>query len=69
MESIKSVRETVKARDGISDAEFDELLEIFKEDLEDWRDNPDDTDPEELLADHFGLEPDYLFDPELGMFG
>lgn len=24
-------------------------------------------DPDEVLAEEFGLEPDYLFDPELGL--
>lgn len=67
MNEMKSVRETLKERDGISDEEFDVILAGFKEELAEWEEGNGD-DPEELIADWFGLEPDYMMDTELGLF-
>ena len=60
---LKSVREIVKARDGIGEAEVDDMVEKYRHGCDDGE------DPEELIQDIFGLEPDYIFDPELNAFG
>jgi hypothetical protein len=63
---MESVREVVKKRDGINDKQFDNVLRGWKEELEDTLAEEGDLD--ELISDWFGLEPDYLYDPELGVF-
>lgn len=56
---MESLREVIKRRDEIDDASFDEMLEEFKDNLEIGE------DPEEALQDVFGIEPDYIFDPDI----
>ena len=53
MESIKDV---LIRRDGMSSDEADELINEAREEIENGE------DPEEVLMDFFGLEPDYIFD-------
>jgi hypothetical protein len=69
MSELLSVRETVKQRDGINDASFDDMLAAFQEELGEMSEDGLVYEAEELIADHFGLEPDYLFDKELNVFG
>ena len=59
---MDSIRSIMKRRDGMEDSDIDELIEQFREDVEGG------MDPEELMVEYFGLEPDYLFDPELDLF-
>ena len=53
MESIKQV---LMRRDSLSPEEADQMLDEAREMV------LAGDDPEEVLADMFGLEPDYLFD-------
>lgn len=53
---METLREVIKQRDNLTDDEFDELLESAKEDF-DLGD-----DPEDILYNHFGIEPDFVFD-------
>lgn len=55
-DSLGTIKETVMKRDGCSSDEFDLMLEGAIEDF----DNGDS--PEEILADWFGLEPDYVME-------
>jgi hypothetical protein len=55
--TMETVRQIVCRRDGISNEDFDDLLAEFADNLSD--------DPEEDIGQVFGLEPDYLFDPEI----
>ena len=43
-------------RDGMERDEAEDLLQDAREAVEDGE------DPEEILQDYFGLEPDYVFD-------
>lgn len=61
---LGTIRETVMKRDGISSEEFDDLMAEAKERIEEEGVEM----AEEILAEEFGLEPDYLFDRELGLF-
>jgi hypothetical protein len=61
---LGTIRETVMKRDGISSEEFDDLMAEAKERIEEEGVEM----AEEILAEEFGLEPDYLFDKELGLF-
>ena len=59
MESIISI---LMRRDEMTRAEARELIKIARERI------LDGEDPEEVLAEEFGLEPDYIFDRDLGLF-
>ena len=53
METIKQV---LMRRDGLTAAEADDEITIARERV------IRGEDPEEVLAEEFGLEPDYIFD-------
>ena len=54
MDSLKRV---LMRRDGVSSAEADEMIAEARE-----RVLEEGCDPEEVLHDDFGLEPDYVYD-------
>lgn len=61
---MKRIGHILMERDGISREEARELVEMFVEDLREFLADPENSpyyDPEEIIGDHFGLEPDYLF--------
>lgn len=53
---VESLKKVIMERDGLSEDEADELITLAKECVQDGE------DPEEVLSDMFGLEPDYIFD-------
>lgn len=55
METIRSI---LRTRDHSSEPDIDDLFTIAADDI------ADGIDPEDVLSDTFGLEPDYLFDAE-----
>lgn len=55
---METIREIIANRDGISPDEIDALFAEAQDQI------ADGVDPEEVIADVFGLEPDYLFDAE-----
>lgn len=59
---METIREVLIRRDRLTSAEIDEMLEEAKDRIFGG------DDPEEVLAEEFGLEPDYLMDEELGVF-
>jgi hypothetical protein len=54
---MKSLKETIMERDELTSAEADELIGIARQRIYEEND-----DPEEVLHEEFGLEPDYIFD-------
>lgn len=52
----ETLRQVVMERDGLSADEIDELIDEAKVAI------ADGADPEEILAEYFGLETDYIFD-------
>jgi hypothetical protein len=52
----ESIKEILMRRDNMSAEDADELIEQAKEAIYDGE------DPEEVLAEYFGLEPDYIFE-------
>jgi hypothetical protein len=54
---MKSLKETIMERDELTSDEADELIEIARQRIYEEND-----DPEEVLHEEFGLEPDYIFD-------
>jgi len=53
---VESIKTVIMRRDGISAAEADEMIAEAKERVYEGE------DPEEVLSEEFGLEPDYIFD-------
>lgn len=53
---IRSLKQTIMERDGLSESEVAEQIREAKERV--W----EGEDPEEILLQDFGLEPDYVFD-------
>ena len=53
---METLRKVIKARDGIDDAEFDDLVEEAADALETGE------DPDDILHDVFSIEPDFVFD-------
>lgn len=57
----ESLKEVLMRRDGLTEEEAEEQIEEARQAV------MDGDDPEEVLADWFGLEPDYVFDLLEGM--
>lgn len=53
---MNSLKEVLMRRDGLSEVEAEDLIADARARVEDGE------DPEEVLEDEFGLEPDYVFD-------
>ena len=52
----ESLKQVIMRRDGLSSQEADELIESAREQI------LEGEDPEEVILNDFGLEPDYIFD-------
>jgi len=60
---MKSIKEVLMKRDGIMEEEAEELIEDARKDLQNRLLHPHKFgSPEEICADHFGLEPDYIME-------
>lgn len=53
----ESLKQVIMRRDGLTSQEADELIESAREQIFE-----EGIDPEEVLLNDFGLEPDYIFD-------
>lgn len=53
---MKTLKQVLIERDGLTESEADEQIKEAKQRV------LDGEDPEEILLDEFGLEPDYFFD-------
>lgn len=56
-----NLKEVLMARDGMTSEEADEVIRECKEDFL-QRIEEGDMSADDALMDHFGLEPDYVFD-------
>lgn len=54
---MESLKEVLMRRDNLSSEEADELIAYGRRLVLDH-----ECDPEDVLLDEFGLEPDYVFD-------
>jgi len=54
--TIKSLKATIMERDGIDSDEADDLIAEARACVEEGE------DPQDILEEYFGLEPDYIFD-------
>lgn len=55
---MDTIRSILRTRDQSSESDTDDLFAVAADDI------ADGIDPEDVLSDVFGLEPDYLFDGE-----
>ena len=55
---LDTIRSILRTRDQASESDIDDLFANATDDI------ADGVDPEDVLSDTFGLEPDYLFDAE-----
>ena len=55
---LDTIRSILRTRDHASESDIDDLFAAATDDI------ADGIDPEDVLSDTFGLEPDYLFDNE-----
>lgn len=56
---MESIREIMKRRDGVDDDSINVMFDEVSDGI------GEGVDPEDALAETFGLEPDYLFDDEM----
>ena len=54
---MNAIVEVLMKRDGMTKKEAERELQMAREEFD-----PTCDDPEDALAYHFGLEPDYIFD-------
>lgn len=59
---MKSIKETIMERDGLTEMEADQLIKEAKADFNESIACADLESAENICADWFGLESDYLFD-------
>lgn len=57
---MESVKEVLMSRDKMSSEDADDLIAEFKEDLDHLVEIGSLEDAYDLVAEYFGLEPDYL---------
>jgi len=55
---LDTIRSILRTRDQASESDIDDLFTAATDDI------ADGFEPEDVLADTFGLEPDYIFDAE-----
>ena len=53
---MESLKEVIMKRDVITSKEVDDMIEEARQRI------LEEEDPEEILLEEFGLEPDYIFD-------
>jgi hypothetical protein len=61
-QKMESIKEVLVRRDGMSEEEADGLIEEAKECLECYLDDRDFAAADDICAEFFGLEPDYIME-------
>lgn len=63
MEDLRSIKEILMDRDGMAEDEAQDLIDDAQGEIIDLLDNDGSLcDAEQVIADYFGLEPDYLLE-------
>jgi len=57
---MKSIKQVIMERDGLTSPEAASLISEAREQFNEYVSNGDFDSAEEICADYFGLEPDYL---------
>lgn len=56
----KSIKEILMKRDNMSKEDAEDLIKSAEEALQEYLDEGDICSAEEICAEYFGLEPDYI---------
>lgn len=64
---LKPIRQILKERDEMSDEDINALFNETREMFNEYMGQGDTFSAEDICAEQFGLEPDYLFDKELNL--
>lgn len=59
---MKTIKQILIERDGISEQDADELISEAKADLLNYLAEGDEESAYNICEEHFGLEPDYLME-------
>lgn len=59
---IETIKQVLMRRDGMSSEEADDLIASAKEALQEYLDDGDFFSAEDICAEFFGLEPDYIYE-------
>ena len=59
---MTEVERVLMRRDGYSREEAADALAEARDEVNEWAATGEGRDPEEILYEDFGLEPDYIFD-------
>ena len=59
---METIKEVLMTRDEMSPASADALIEEAKAQLKCYLDNEDLAEADEICAEFFGLEPDYIME-------
>ena len=59
---MKSLKQTIMQRDGISASEANILIAEARDAMYDYLENGDFDSAENICQEYFGLEPDFLMD-------
>ena len=57
---MKTIKQVLMERDGCTERDADERIDIAREKLNDLLDQGETGYAYDICMDHFGLEPDYL---------
>ena len=57
---METIKEVLMRRDGMGDAEAEELIQEAKQALRDYLDDGDEESAHDVCEEYFGLEPDYI---------
>ena len=60
--SIRTIKQVLMDRDGLSATEADSQIDDAREALNDYLEDGDFESAHDICSEFFGLEPDYLFD-------
>ena len=59
---MKTIKQVLMRRDGMTDIEADELISEAKEQLQEYLANGDIEAADNICEEFFGLEPDYIME-------
>ncbi len=59
---MNNIKQVLMQRDGMSAADANDLIREAKEQLQEYLENGEEYLAEDICAEFFGLEPDYLME-------
>jgi hypothetical protein len=59
---METIKEVLMRRDGMSEAEADDLIDEAREQMYEYLEEGDEQAAEDICQEYFGLEPDYIME-------